>query len=154
MADAWLPKEEYIALRKEVQGATAELARLELACVLAVAALFAWLVRGAGGFRRLPGARVDGPDPCPGLWRLEGLGRPRSNGPSPKLPDQAGGLRIAWGGAVAGLSGADAFQGPQHGSARSLGFPAGVHAGGQCTRFHGFSRAMPWTAAQRVYSGR
>lgn len=50
MADAWLPKEEYIALRKEVQGATAELARLELACVLAVAALFAWLVRGAGDF--------------------------------------------------------------------------------------------------------
>lgn len=50
MADPWLPKEEYIALHEEVRGAMAELARLERTCVLGVAALFAWLVRGAGDY--------------------------------------------------------------------------------------------------------
>jgi len=50
MADPWLAREEYIALQQEVRGATAELARLERTCVLAVAALFAWLVRGAGDY--------------------------------------------------------------------------------------------------------
>lgn len=50
MADPWLSKEEYIALHKEVQGGMAELARLERTCVLGVAAIFAWLVRGAGDY--------------------------------------------------------------------------------------------------------
>lgn len=50
MAEPWLPREEYIALHKEVLGARAQLARVELACVLGVAAIFAWLVRGAGDY--------------------------------------------------------------------------------------------------------
>lgn len=50
MAEPWLPREEYIALHNEVLGARAQLARVELACVLGVAALFAWLVRGAGDY--------------------------------------------------------------------------------------------------------
>ncbi|PNG50360.1 MULTISPECIES: hypothetical protein [unclassified Variovorax] len=43
MAEPWLPKEEYIALRKEVEGCMAELALTERACVLGVVAIFAWL---------------------------------------------------------------------------------------------------------------
>jgi len=50
MADPWLPREEYVALHQEKRSAMAELARLERACVLGVAALFAWLVRGAGDY--------------------------------------------------------------------------------------------------------
>lgn len=50
MADPWLPKEEYIALHQEVRGGLAELARLERICVLGVAAIFAWLVGGAGDY--------------------------------------------------------------------------------------------------------
>jgi hypothetical protein len=50
MADPWLAREEYIALHEEVRRAMAELARLERTCVLAVAAIFAWLVRGAGDY--------------------------------------------------------------------------------------------------------
>ena len=50
MADPWLTREEYVALHQEMRGAMAELARLERACVLGVAALFAWLVRGAGDY--------------------------------------------------------------------------------------------------------
>jgi hypothetical protein len=50
MADPWLPREEYVALHEQIRGSMAELARLELACVLGIAALFAWLVRGAGDY--------------------------------------------------------------------------------------------------------
>ena len=38
MADPWLTREEYVALHQEMRGAMAELARLERACVLGVAA--------------------------------------------------------------------------------------------------------------------
>ncbi|MDN8613619.1 hypothetical protein [Variovorax ginsengisoli] len=50
MADPWLPREEYVALQQEMRSGMAALARLELACVLGAAALFAWLVRGAGDY--------------------------------------------------------------------------------------------------------
>jgi hypothetical protein len=50
MADPWLPRDEYVALHEAMRSGVAELARLELACVLGVAALFAWLVRGAGDY--------------------------------------------------------------------------------------------------------
>jgi hypothetical protein len=50
MADAWLPRERYIALRHELRVAATELARIELACVLAVAFIFAWLARDSGGY--------------------------------------------------------------------------------------------------------
>ena len=50
MAEPWLPREEYVALRKEARDGVADLARIERACVLGVVALFAWLVAGAGDY--------------------------------------------------------------------------------------------------------
>lgn len=39
----WLAQEEYLALRKEVEAHTKELATLEKACIVGVVAVFAWL---------------------------------------------------------------------------------------------------------------
>ena len=37
-------KEEYLALRKEIEASVSELATLERQCVLATAAIYTWLV--------------------------------------------------------------------------------------------------------------
>ncbi|MDB6002603.1 MAG: hypothetical protein JWP52_4302 [Rhizobacter sp.] len=39
----WLAQEEYLALRKEVEACTKELATLEKVCIVSVVAVFAWL---------------------------------------------------------------------------------------------------------------
>jgi hypothetical protein len=50
MPETWLQRERYLALRDEMRGATRELARLELGCVVALAFLFAWLARDSGNY--------------------------------------------------------------------------------------------------------
>ena len=50
MPETWLTRERYLALREEMRGASRELARLELGCVVALAFLFAWLARDAGNY--------------------------------------------------------------------------------------------------------
>jgi len=45
MADAWFQKDEYAALRKEVESCMAELATLEKVVVGGVAAIFAWVAK-------------------------------------------------------------------------------------------------------------
>jgi hypothetical protein len=47
MVQDWLPKEEYIALHKEVEGCMAELGLMERASVLGLAAIFAWVATHA-----------------------------------------------------------------------------------------------------------